>query len=328
VKRAVVVLIVALVASTFMIIHVEAKSPVTVTPVSRVWTEPQAGFSFLRNAINQAKRSIDISIYELSDTTTVNDLIAKAKGGVLVRVLLNSAYESKVFNAPAAAMLQAGSVQVAWAPSSQIFHAKYVLVDDQAVYVGTGNLVAGYYSSTRDFWVEVTRHVDVAAISSTFYADFSHHYAAPRNAPGLVWSPGSTSALVSLIDAAKTSLLVENEEMKNTSIERALMSAAGRGVHVEVVMTYSAQWSAALTRLEGAGVKVATLGPTQVYVHAKVICADCTATSGTVLIGSENFSTSSLVYNRELGVVTTSWAPVRAVERTVNADFAAANVAS
>lgn len=321
-KRAVVVLIVAMVVSTFVGIHAGAKSPVAVTPVSRVWTEPQVGFSFLRNAIHQAKRSIDISIYELSDSITVNDLIVKAKGGVLVRVLLNSAYESKTYNAPAAALLKAGSVQVAWAPSGQIFHAKYVLVDDQAVYVGTGNLVAGYYSSTRDFWVEVTSHADVAAISSTFYADFSHNYVAPRNASGLVWSPGSTSALVSLINAAKTSLLVENEEMKNTSIERALMSAARRGVHVEVVMTYSAQWSAALTKLEGAGVKVATLGPTQVYVHAKVICSDCTATSGTAFIGSENFSISSLVYNRELGVITKSLVAVRALESTINADFA------
>ncbi len=321
-KRAVVVLIVAMVVSTFVGIHAGAKSPVAVTPVSRVWTEPQVGFSFLRNAINQAKRSIDISIYELSDSITVNDLIVKAKGGVLVRVLLNSAYESKTYNAPAAALLKAGSVQVAWAPSGQIFHAKYVLVDDQAAYIGTGNLVSGYYSSTRDFWVEVTSHADVAAISATFYDDFSHNYVSPKSATGLVWSPGSTSALVTLIASAKKTVLVENEEMNNSNIEQALIAAARRGVRVEVVMTYSSQYSAALAQLKSAGVRVATLSPSQVYVHAKVICSDCTRSSGTAFIGSENFSISSLVYNRELGVITKSLVAVRALESTINADFA------
>ena len=67
---------------------------------------------------------------------------------------------------------------------------------------------------------------------------------------------------------------------------------------------------------------VSTLNSSQVYIHAKVICVDCTAASGVVFIGSENFSTSSLSYNRELGVVTTSLNAIHAVESAVESDYA------
>ena len=106
------------------------------------------------------------------------------------------------------------------------------------------------------------------------------------------------------------------------------MAAAKRGVVVKVVMTYSSEWTAALTQMEGAGVRFSTLSESQIYIHAKVICADCTATGGTAFIGSENFSVSSLVYNRELGVLTRTPIAVRALESAVDADYALGAVAS
>jgi phosphatidylserine/phosphatidylglycerophosphate/cardiolipin synthase-like enzyme len=138
----------------------------------------------------------------------------------------------------------------------------------------------------------------------------------------LVWSPGSTNALVSLIGSAKHSLLVENEEMDSYSIESALEAAASRGVDVDVVMTYDSEWHSALSQLARAGVHVRVHSSSQVYIHAKVICADCTSGGGTVFVGSENFSTSSLDYNRELGLITSVASVVAPVRSTVLSDFA------
>jgi cardiolipin synthase len=318
----------AVAGSSFVALDAGANSAGPVSPAVKVWTEPQSGYGFLQDVIKGAHRTIDISMYELSDKTTENDLIARARAGVIVRVLLNSAYYGRTFNAPAAALLRAGAVHVAWAPSGQIFHAKYVVVDNHALYLGTGNLVTSDYSSTRDFWVEDTTARDVTAATATFNADFSHDKVAPQNAGGLVWSPGSTSALVSLINSSRSTLLVENEEMDNVSIEQALTAAARRGVSVKVVMTYSSEWTSALAQLKDAGVKVSKLGASQIHIHAKVICADCTPASGTVFIGSENFSTSSLSYNRELGVLTTSSIAVRAVGHAVAADYAVGRAGS
>ncbi len=296
--------------------------PLAVSPVSKVWTEPAAGYAFLDTAIEGARRTIDLSVYEMSDSVTEDDLVARARTGLDVRVLFNSAYEGRRENAAAASRLTAGGVRVSWAPASTIFHAKYLVIDDRAAYIGTGNLVAYDYSSTRDFWVEDTVPADVAAISATFGADFAHANVSPVSAGGLVWSPDSASALVRLISSARHTLLVENEEMDNSAIEQALIGAAERGVAVKVVMTRSGEWASALARLERSGVRVSTTSDSYVYIHAKVICADCTATSGTVFVGSENFSTSSLFYNRELGVLTSSLPVVRAVETAVESDDA------
>jgi hypothetical protein len=296
--------------------------------VASVWSEPGAGYGFLVAAINGAHRSIDLSMYELNDHTTEAALIDRARAGVDVRVLLDSAYLGKRENSSAASLLAAGGVHVAWAPTSQIFHAKYLVIDAHLAYIGTGNLVTSDYQTTRDFWVADSGTSDVAAITSTFSTDFSGHPGAGVASHGLVWSPGSTGTLVALINSAHTSLLVENEEMDSAAIEQALAGAARRGVDVEVVMTEDPSWTAALTELATAGDHVRILASSQLYIHAKVICTDCSARAGTVFVGSENFSTSSLAYNRELGVITTSMPAIEAVRTVVAADFATGHAPS
>lgn len=295
--------------------------------VARVWTEPAAGYGFLDSAILSAHHSLDMSMYELADTTLEHDLMVKATDGVVVHVLLDSAYYGKSDNAASFALLRSSHVQVEWAPANQIYHAKYVVIDGSTAYVGTGNLASKDYASTRDFWVEDTAPSDVHAIQSTFAADFARRGLTAVSSGGLVWSPGSTSTLVHLIGSARRSLLVENEEMDSTTVERALDAAAARGVDVKVVMTSSSSSKTALTGLAIDGVHVHVLDSAQVYIHAKVICADCAGAAGTVFIGSENFSTSSLSYNRELGVITSDPVAIRAVTSAVDADYAVGGAA-
>jgi cardiolipin synthase A/B len=299
-----------------------APAPAGSSTVATVWTEPEAGYGFLIAAIHDSRHSIDMSMYELNDRSTEVALVGRAHAGVDVRVVLDSDYSGKRENAAAAALLTAGGVHVTWAPAGQIFHAKYLVIDSHVAYIGTGNLVATDYPTTRDFWVADTTARDVAAITSTFATDFSGNPGTGVASNGLVWSPGSTTRLVELIDAARTSLLVENEEMDSSVIEQSLESAATRGVDVEVVMTEDPSWTTALNELTKAGDHVRVLASNQVYIHAKVICADCSTRAGSVFIGSENFSTSSLSRNRELGVITTSLPAIQAVRRAVAVDFA------
>ncbi len=291
------------------------------------YVEPAAGFGFLDHAISAARDSVKLSMYELEDPTIEAALVARARAGVKVEVLLDSDYGISSDNQPAATKLTRGGVHVVWAPSSQIFHAKYLITDGSRLYVGTANFTAQYYSSTRDFWVLDRNRADIAASEATFSADFAHRSAPLGTGSGdLVWSPGATNALVALISSAKHSLLVENEEMDSYSIESALEAAASRGVAVDVVMTYDSKWHSALSLLMGAGVHVRVHSSSQVYIHAKVICADCTPEGGTAFVGSENFSTSSLDYNRELGLITSAASVVAPVRSTVLSDYASGTV--
>jgi phosphatidylserine/phosphatidylglycerophosphate/cardiolipin synthase-like enzyme len=293
------------------------------SPTLAVRVEPGAGYGFIATAIRSADRHVDLSMYEFEDPTMAAALAAAARAGVDVRVLLDSAYELKGDNTPAANYLRTHGVHVVWAPGNQIFHAKYLVIDDRILYVGTGNFTAQWYSSTRDYWVSDRDRTDVGAAEGRFGADFTGASDAWHGAAGhLVWSPGSTGALVRLIGSATRTLLVENEEMDSSPIEAALAAAARRHVHVEVVMTHDSEWTAALRKLVTEGVHVHVLSESQVYIHAKAICADCSGSTGRVFVGSENFSTSSLDYNRELGLISTAAAVVGPVRASIAADYA------
>jgi cardiolipin synthase len=278
--------------------------------------EPGAWPGAVASFISGAQHSVDMTMYELDDPATEDALAADAARGVRVRVLLDAEGEGRSENAAAATFLSAHGVAVTWGPSDTIVHQKTVVVDDRVAAVMTGNLTAGYYGDTRDFTVLDGEPADVAAIETVFGDDVSGQPIGP-GPPGddLVWSPGATGALLGVIDGATSTLLVENEEMDSTVVEQALEQAASRGVRVDVVMTEDSEWDAALGSLEAAGVHVA-LYPDQsgdLYIHAKTVVADLGRPDQRAYVGSQNFSTSSLEYNRELGIITSDPAVVGAL---------------
>jgi cardiolipin synthase len=264
-----------------------------------------------------------MTMYELEDPQAVDILEADAARRATVRVLLDKDYSGASANASAYQELAAHGVQVRWAPASTIFHQKTITVDDRTSAIMTLNLTSEYYSSTRDFAVITTDHGDVAAIEQAFGTDWANSGPPETGPPGtnLVWSPGAESPILSLIASAQHSLLIENEEMGDSLVTSALEAAARRGVAVKVVMTYSSSWASDFENLVAAGVKVSTYASNaSLYIHAKVIVADGTR----VFVGSQNFSVSSLDYNRELGIITSNAALVGPIAQTVTSDFAGA----
>ena len=112
--------------------------------------------------------------------------------------------------------------------------------------------------------------------------------------------------------------------MDDEEATSALIADAKRGLRVVVVMTADSRWDGALDELASAGAEVRTYpdSATALYVHAKVIDVDPATSSGRAFVGSENLSVSSLVYNRELGIVTDARGVVGQLATMVLADAA------
>jgi phosphatidylserine/phosphatidylglycerophosphate/cardiolipin synthase-like enzyme len=293
--------------------------------------EPNDGFGAVYSFIVDARKSVDVEMYELNDQTVEEDLVSDERRGVAVRVLLDRAYAGASYNTAAFGYLTSHGVPVRWGPTSTTVHEKSVVVDGVTALIATFNLgdTSDYYATTRDFGVFDSNASDVHAISDVFNADWSgaaiSEPPAPDDGADLVWSPGSEPVLAALIASARKTLLVESEEMDDTSIVSDLEAAARRGVNVEVVMTADPSWTRAFDDLERAGVHVATYSyDATPYIHAKVMVADAGAPGQQMFIGSENFSVSSLEYNRELGVTTKSAILIAPAARTVRSDFAGA----
>jgi cardiolipin synthase len=284
------------------------------------------GIGPIYNLITGAKSSVDLTMYELADPTAEADLAADAARGVDVRVLLDRHLE-KSHNTSAYNYLSARRVHVRWAPAGTTYHQKTLTVDNATSVIMTLNLVASDYPGTRDFAVIDTGHADVAAIVATFNADFAGRAITPPAGADLVWSPTNAKReVLSVIDGAKHTLAVEDEEMDDPAVTAALAAAARRGVHVTITMTADRDWDQAFTELARAGAHIRLYpdNASALYIHAKAIVADAGRSGQRVLVGSQNFSVASLGYNRELGLLIGNARIVAAISATLARDYAGA----
>jgi cardiolipin synthase A/B len=288
-----------------------------------LYTEPAAGFSPVYDLINGAKTSIDLTMYELEDTTAEKDLVAAEKRGVDVRVILDQREESD--NSAAYNYLKNNGVHVVYSWSKYYYtHEKCLVVDGTTAMIMTANLTSEYYSTSRDFLVTDTNAEDVAAIVKVFNADYAHEAVTPGPGADLVWSPTtSQTKLLALINGAKTSLRIYADEMDDTAEENAMISAAKRGVDVQVVgENEDGEYDSAYTTLTNAGVHITYYSnPDGFYIHCKVIEADYGKSDAKIFIGSQNFSNTSLNENRELGLIISDDSIMSSIATTFASDF-------
>ncbi len=287
-------------------------------------TEPDDGLTTIYNLIALAQKSIDMTMYELTDVTVTDALAKAAANGLTVRVILDQNSE-KTANTPAYNYLEQNKVAVHWAnPAYAVTHQKTITVDQATSAILTLNLTPNYYATSRDFAVITNNAADVAAIETTFSADFTDAAITPPMGDNLVWSPtNSLSSLEALINGATQSLLIAQEEFSESTIESALLAALKRGVSVTLVQEdIESKYTATLNALKSAGAKIAVYTSNKgYYIHAKAVLADYGTAGAELFLGSENFTTASLTENRELGLIFSDAACMTGVYTAITKDF-------
>ncbi|WP_316775705.1 phospholipase D-like domain-containing protein [Streptomyces sasae] len=282
--------------------------------------------------INSATSSLDMTMYELEDTTAVNDLIALENKGVTVRVVLDRQHKSA--NNSAYTSLTNAGVGVVWSSSSFVYtHQKTITVDATKSLVLTGNLTSQYYSTGRDYGVFTDDTRDVAAIEKVFNADYAGASVTPTDGDHLLWSPtDSRSRLLSVINAATTTLDVEELEFSDSTVVDAIAARAEAGVKVRMVLETPGDYSSEVSEIEDAGGTVVGYSDSNgFYIHAKAMVADYGLSTQEVEAGSMNISSNSLSNNRELGIILTGTGVAQSVattiETTFNSDYAGGTAA-
>ena len=276
-----------------------------------LYVEPTAGFTWLYTLVNNTKATLDMTMYELVDPTFSADLVAACQRGVKVRVLLDGSLE-RTANTPAYNQISsaAPNCTAAWSnPQFGATHQKTLILDGNTAVVMTLNLTSRYYAQDRDMALVDTDTADLTAIQATFDKDFgstTDNSYEPNAGHNLIWSPTTAQDdLVSLINGAKSTLQIENEELSAPAILTALASACQRGVKVQLAMTdTSPNYHSNYITLEksGCGVHIGENNNDTLYIHAKAILADLNTPNAIAYVGSINFSNASLTENRELGL--------------------------
>jgi cardiolipin synthase len=300
----------------------------------------------LYTLINGAQSTVDMTMYELQDTVFSGDLVADCARGVKVRVVLSSSEKSS--NTPAYTQLNTAGANCSAVLSNTAFtntHQKTITVDNTTIALLSLNLQTQYYSTSRDYAMVYNDPVDVAAIEATFAQDYaagtpyngsqgaSDLTYQPGGGTDLIWSPTTATAdMLSIINNAKSTIVLENEEMSAPNIVSALETACQNGVQVHIAMvnsstsspysTYSTEFKA----LEAAGCGVKTYPDTTsgLYIHAKAVVADYGLSTQSVYMGSINYSNASLTQNRELGMYITDAPSIATLYMSLTSDYAGA----
>jgi phosphatidylserine/phosphatidylglycerophosphate/cardiolipin synthase-like enzyme len=270
-------------------------------PVTGVFVEPDDGYSPVLDELDDARCGIDLTIYMLTDDQVFEAFDRAVDRGVRVRVML----EQHPFGAfgdqqEAFDRLRSLGAAVQWGLSAHRFtHAKFAVIDARVALIMNQNLTHAAFNGNREYGVVTTEPDAVAQATTIFARDWSGISTADVKGPLVVSPENSRARVVALIAGATESIDLYAEVIADEGIVATLRDAEARGVAVRLIVnaSFDDEEDAALVTLAEAGIEVRLMD--DLYIHSKTLIVD----GDTALIGSQNYTATSLDRNRELGIV-------------------------
>jgi phosphatidylserine/phosphatidylglycerophosphate/cardiolipin synthase-like enzyme len=300
----------------------------TVTPLGgaqnvRLFVYPDDDEQALIDKIAAARQRVLMKMYLLTDTRIIDALVAARQNGAVVQALV----EEHPFGGGAAAgqaaydKLKAAKITTRYTnPAFRFTHEKSFVIDNDAIIL-TANMTQAAFARNRELGIITTNPDDVAQVVAAFQADWDRT-AFQSASHDLVWSPENARLRInSLINSATRLLIVYAEEAQDDEQAQLLVDAVARGVDVRFLISPPGNSDGSdgnapdLDQMQSGGVKVRYLK--NPYIHAKMFVAD--GVFG--FVGSQNISTSSLEFNRELGILLSDHTALERLADTFNADW-------
>jgi cardiolipin synthase len=275
--------------------------------------EPDAGRAPVLQFINQTQHQLNLVMYDFTDKTLLNALLqAQAQGKTVHIILEKSPYKNESLNVNTMAVMHENKLSFhEGARDFQYTHQKTMTQDNQKAMVMTFNFTLSSFKDQRNFAVVINNPELVQEINQTFNADWQEKPYISNNA-SLLFSPNtSRRGYRNAINAAKTSIDFYAQTVADPYIIQSLVNKANQGVSIRII-TSKLPKSKALTQ---AGVQIHL--SKKLYIHAKAMLID----NNTAIIGSVNFTPTSLDRNRELALLTHDHAVTEKLLATFNQDW-------
>lgn len=232
----------------------------------------------LFDLVHNAKRSIDVEIYQMWDPDFQQALREAIGRGVRIRVIIDAeslGSDCKIFEAPADTdkqdckdlkalrerIVSSGGAFVRFSKETLcgkqgvycFQHGKMAVADGETALVSSGNFNPTNFCNkrlnpsrcNRDYSMITGDRSVVAAIETIFTKDLAAQsydleaILTPEVAAKLTVSPLSMKPLVAFLESARKSVLIQNQYLKDREFNAAILAAAKRGVEVKL-MTASA----------------------------------------------------------------------------------------
>jgi phosphatidylserine/phosphatidylglycerophosphate/cardiolipin synthase-like enzyme len=263
----------------------------------------------LIDALNGAQQTINIRMFLFTDPDMLAAVQAARKRGVQVRVMLNpKRRDGSSDNEDARQALLDAGVEVRDSnPAFAVTHQKSMVIDRKTGFVESLNWETRDLTQTRDYAVVVDEALEVAEMLRCFEADWTQTPFKPDPASRLIWCPDNGRArIAAFIDAARSTLWLQNERYQDTVIIERLVRALARGVQVRIMARPPhnlkpdklIEGVGGLRIMRDVGAKVHRLK--HLKLHGKMLLAD----EARAVIGSINLAPGSFDERRELAIET------------------------
>ncbi len=262
----------------------------------------------LADAIDEARYSVDVAIFDLDLWSVRDALLRAARRGVAVRLVTDT---ENMQEPEIAALVEAG-IPVVGDRRDPLMHHKFVILDRLDVWTGSMNFtVSSAYRDNNnlirlrstevaeDFAGEFEEMFTEDRFGALSRADTPHPLVAiGGHQVEVLFSPddGVAVRILELVQSAQTSIDMLAYSFTSDAIGNALLERAGAGVRVRVVVDEGqmAATGSEYARLRQAGIDI-RLDGNEGSMHHKVIILD----GAIVLTGSYNFTRSAEEYNDE-----------------------------
>ena len=299
----------------------------TPEPYLDLFVLPEAGITPVLDALNGAQHSIRMVMYLITEPEIIQALKDAVARGVDTRLILEmNPYGGSSGNVLVGNELMEAGVSLKWDNRAFNYtHEKAIVIDDEWMILLTGNMTSSTFSANRDFGVIDTNLDDVAEVIDVFEADWNRDTIDLTDAR-LAWAPdNSRQRILAMFDAAQSRIDLEHQSFQDVEVIEHLIAAVERGVEVRLITSPdypleedTDEPSRELLRQAGGDVRYLK----DPYVHAKVFVIDGVE----AYVGSQNLTTNSLDFNREVGLSFTDAPLVERILAQFETDWEAGTV--
>jgi len=259
-------------------------------PRVKLLVQPGDGVTPLVQAINNAKKSVEIVIFRFDRSEVEKALAAAVSRGVSVHALIAYTNRGGERNLRKLEMqlLAAGVTVARTADDLARYHSKYMIIDRRELWLLSFNFTYLDIEHSRSFALVIDNSKLVQEAVKLFEADTKRQ---PYSAglPNFVVSPeNSRKQLSTFIKGAKKQLFIYDPEISDTAMIRLLEDRAKAGVEIKII--------GRLSRKNG---KLESHKLAPMRLHTRAMLRD--GEQG--FIGSQSLREMELSARREVGVI-------------------------
>jgi cardiolipin synthase A/B len=273
--------------------------------------QPDDGVEPLINAIDRARKSIDIVIFRFDLDAVETALTAAVTRGVVVRALVahtNRGGESKLRKLESR-LLKAGVTLSRTADDMVRYHGKLLVVDRRLAFVLGFNYTHQDIERSRSLGLSTRNPRIVADVLRVIEGDHNRVDPVLRTSRVVVSPENARDSLSRFIGKAKSELLIYDVGVTDDRMIALLSERAEAGVKVRILGRVEKKWASEVAW------RVKDFSSTK--LHARAIIRD----RETAFVGSQSLRKLELDHRREVGLITKDRRTVKQMASIFDADW-------